>query len=304
MNHNFQVGDKGTAMCLRDGLTTVTFKLLKDSPAYVSAGKESGAGDNKGGEQIVAICDKCGGRAGGHLPDELGELRNKTGQGMAGLGMAGLGMAGQGGGEDPINNEHLNQREAEGNDDGNASTSVGSQEASGEAPLGRFTSNNAVARKSYLHETIHSERHVGRNVLFFGFGVIICAMAFMGYMILHPQHHRHGYGRLSSYNHVGEAMKDLSARKDVTHTTDNGWTVFKGPSESESWSFAPANDPAAPAVIGRAFVKHGDQSSLESRFLCEGKPDACISLFEEYQKLTAVQNKIEAALDERERKKH
>ena len=80
------------------------------------------------------------------------------------------------------------------------------------------------------------------------------------------------------YPTVAAALSDLKARKDVTISESDGWTVVSDAADGIVWSFAPQSHPAYPAVVKREIVQTGKSVSIGMSVLCEAAKGPCEEL--------------------------
>jgi hypothetical protein len=92
-------------------------------------------------------------------------------------------------------------------------------------------------------------------------------------------------GSSVGYPTVVAALRGVRSRPGVEFSSQAGWTVASDNASATLWSFAPAGDPAYPAVVKRQIVPEGGGSSLKMDILCESTKAACDNLVREFQKL-------------------
>jgi hypothetical protein len=95
------------------------------------------------------------------------------------------------------------------------------------------------------------------------------------------------------YPNTAAALAGLKARPGVVFSSKDGWTIANDPSDNAVWSFAPAGQPAYPAVIRRKPVKDKGQVTVRLDALCEGPKPACDDLIRAFE---AADNQIAAQL--------
>ena len=85
------------------------------------------------------------------------------------------------------------------------------------------------------------------------------------------------------YPTVAEALRALTARNDVTVSTNRGWTIITDQKNLTLWSFAPDSYPAHPAVVKRVVLARADGGSdINMSVLCEATKEACDQLVREF----------------------
>jgi hypothetical protein len=85
------------------------------------------------------------------------------------------------------------------------------------------------------------------------------------------------------YHTVAQALTSLRARRDVTVSTERGWTIITDEKNLTIWSFAPAAHPAYPAVVKRVVrARPGGGSDINMSVLCEASKEACDQLVREF----------------------
>jgi len=89
------------------------------------------------------------------------------------------------------------------------------------------------------------------------------------------------------YPTVAATLQGLHSSAGVTFSSQGGWTVAVDTATSTIWSFAPAGDPAFPAVVKRRVVPHGAASNVNMDVLCESTKQACDNLVRGFEKLNA-----------------
>lgn len=87
------------------------------------------------------------------------------------------------------------------------------------------------------------------------------------------------------YASVGEALTALKARRDVTFTVQNGWTVVTDPAEATVWSFPPKGHPAYPSAVKRQIENGSTGASVNMSIQCEASKSACDDLVRSFETL-------------------
>jgi hypothetical protein len=77
------------------------------------------------------------------------------------------------------------------------------------------------------------------------------------------------------YSSVAEALADLKTRAGVSIEVLQGWTIVAEADGSTTWSFAPPDHPAFPAVAKRVLYRDQDGWQLKMDVLCEAEAAAC-----------------------------
>ena len=85
------------------------------------------------------------------------------------------------------------------------------------------------------------------------------------------------------YPTVAAALSALRARKDVSISTERGWTIITDEKHFTIWSFAPSSYPAYPALVKRTVRdRAGGGSHIDTSVLCEAHKAACDQLVREF----------------------
>ena len=87
------------------------------------------------------------------------------------------------------------------------------------------------------------------------------------------------------YPSVTAALDALRARKDVTISEQQGWTIVNDPASMTLWSFVPKDNPAYPAAVKRAFVQKGAEVYVNMNVLCQAEQTPCDKLVEDFNVL-------------------
>ncbi|MEQ8231637.1 MAG: hypothetical protein RLW61_13220 [Gammaproteobacteria bacterium] len=83
------------------------------------------------------------------------------------------------------------------------------------------------------------------------------------------------------FRSVAAARAALAARADVERRRTSGWMVLRetgAPGRTE-WAFVGADHAAHPALVRRDVTLKGGLPTLVTRFLCEGRRNACEALY-------------------------
>jgi len=83
------------------------------------------------------------------------------------------------------------------------------------------------------------------------------------------------------YPSVEAARAALETREDAIADVQQGWLVVtedRGATYT-TWTFAPRDHPAHPAVVRREIVTRDGQPSLRTHVLCEGPRAACAAFY-------------------------
>jgi len=89
------------------------------------------------------------------------------------------------------------------------------------------------------------------------------------------------------YSTVGAALRALKSRPGVQFATQAGWTIATDEAAKTIWSFAPASDPAYPAVVKREVVQTGTVIEMKMSVLCGASKPACDNLVRQFEQLNA-----------------
>ena len=90
------------------------------------------------------------------------------------------------------------------------------------------------------------------------------------------------------YKTVAEAYDALQQRKDLQKSTDgNGWLRLSSEHSPSTWYFAPANDPAYPAVVKQDMIDRSDGIYIATGIKCEGPDEACKTLARRFEAMNA-----------------
>jgi len=87
------------------------------------------------------------------------------------------------------------------------------------------------------------------------------------------------------YPTVAAALAGLHARSAVEFSSHNGWTIATDNAALTMWSFAPASDPAYPAVVKRQVTHDGGGTDIKTNVLCEASKQACDTLVRRFEQL-------------------
>jgi hypothetical protein len=87
------------------------------------------------------------------------------------------------------------------------------------------------------------------------------------------------------YSSVAEALADLKARSDVSIEVSQGWTIVTEAEGSTTWSFAPENHPAYPAVAKRRIFQDQNGWQIDMDIRCEAEKAACDQFVREFDAL-------------------
>ncbi len=89
------------------------------------------------------------------------------------------------------------------------------------------------------------------------------------------------------YPTVAAALQGLHANSGIKFSSQGGWLIALDAATSTIWSFAPAGNPAYPAVVKRQIVQDGTASNLNMNVLCESTKQACDNLVRDFERLNA-----------------
>jgi hypothetical protein len=89
------------------------------------------------------------------------------------------------------------------------------------------------------------------------------------------------------YSTPQAALDALRGRRDVTISTQDGWTTATDRANATLWTFTTMGHPAHPAGIRRQIVERGTILDLDTNFLCNGPRQACDQLAEDFKRLNA-----------------
>ena len=92
-------------------------------------------------------------------------------------------------------------------------------------------------------------------------------------------------GNAIGYESVEAALAALKRKHGVTFSTENGWTIASDRKELTIWSFAPATNPAYPAVVKRQLVPSGEGMEVKMSVMCKGAKADCDALVRSYNAL-------------------
>lgn len=87
------------------------------------------------------------------------------------------------------------------------------------------------------------------------------------------------------YPNVSDALKALKARKDVTFTSQSGWSIADDRATQTVWAFTPAYHLAYPAVVKRTVLAKGGASGMQTKSLCRASKAVCDQLIDEFNAL-------------------
>jgi len=87
------------------------------------------------------------------------------------------------------------------------------------------------------------------------------------------------------YSSVAEALADLKTRDDVSIKVLQGWTIVAAVDGLTTWSFAPPDHPAYPAVAKRVLYRDKDGWHLRMDILCEADTPACDEFVRHFEAL-------------------
>jgi hypothetical protein len=77
------------------------------------------------------------------------------------------------------------------------------------------------------------------------------------------------------YSSVAEALANLRRRDGVSIEVLKGWIIAREPDGLTTWSFAPPDHPAHPAVAKRVLYRDQDGWHLKMDVRCEAQTAAC-----------------------------
>jgi hypothetical protein len=94
------------------------------------------------------------------------------------------------------------------------------------------------------------------------------------------------------YPTVAAALADLKSRRDVTISTEKGWTIANDSASRALWSFSPADYPAYPAAVKRQVIEKDGLVTVEMNILCQAGKAACDDLVRSFNALNdaAIKN--------------
>jgi hypothetical protein len=87
------------------------------------------------------------------------------------------------------------------------------------------------------------------------------------------------------YGSVSEALAALRARRDVTFTVKDGWTVVSDPSGPTIWSFPPMGHAAYPSAVKRQIKNLPHGAYVDMTVQCEASKQACDDLVRSFEAL-------------------
>lgn len=84
---------------------------------------------------------------------------------------------------------------------------------------------------------------------------------------------------------VEAAMTALKARKDVSFSTQAGWTIAADPSGPTLWSFPPKGHAAYPSAVKRQIENRPDGAYVNMGVRCDASKNACDDLVRSFEAL-------------------
>jgi len=87
------------------------------------------------------------------------------------------------------------------------------------------------------------------------------------------------------YSSVAEALTNLRRREDVSIDVLQGWIIVREADGLTTWSFAPSDHPAHPAVAKRVMYRDQDGWHLKMAVRCEAGTAACDEFVKHFEAL-------------------
>lgn len=89
----------------------------------------------------------------------------------------------------------------------------------------------------------------------------------------------------TGYPSVAAALEALRARRDVTISIRDGWTIVEDPGADTLWSFTPLDHPAYPSAVKRVLVRKDGAVEVKMEVLCQAQPASCAQLVADFKRL-------------------
>jgi hypothetical protein len=87
------------------------------------------------------------------------------------------------------------------------------------------------------------------------------------------------------YSSVAEALANLRRRDGISIEVMQGWIIAREPDGLTTWSFAPPDHPAHPAVAKRVLYRDQDGWHLRMDVRCEAQTAACDEFVRHFEAL-------------------